>query len=326
MRINLLLAVVAVAAVTVACALGSSTMDAVSSLAALVGTGDPVTRAIVWEIRLPRALAALGVGASLGLAGAALQGMLRNPLAEPGTLGVSAAAALGAVIAIYFNLAALSLWATPVMAIALALAATSLVLWLGVGRVSVPQLILIGVGIASFAGAMMTLVMNLAPNPFSLADMVNWLMGSVANRSLDELALAAPFWAVGALLLASAAPGLRALSLGEETAIALGANVADLQRRVVIGTALLVGASVAIAGTIGFVGIVAPHLVRGIVRHDPAALLLPSALLAGTILVLADIAVRLLPFDFEFKLGVAAALVGAPAFIAIAARVRTLGQ
>lgn len=326
MNLNLTLALGASLAILFACAVGSSAATPGDSLAALFGFGDAIGRAIVWEIRLPRALAAFCVGASLGLSGAALQGMLRNPLAEPGTLGVSAAAALGAVIAIYFNLAALSLWATPVLAIALALVATSLVLWLGVGRVSVPQLILIGVGLSSFAGAMMTLVMNLAPNPFSLADMVNWLMGSVANRSLDELALAAPFWIVGAGLLATAAPGLRALSLGEETATALGANVTDLQRRVVIGTALLAGASVAIAGTIGFVGIVAPHLVRGYVRHDPAALLLPSALLAGAILVLADIAVRLLPFDFEFKLGVAAALIGAPAFIAIAARVRTLGQ
>ncbi|MGP1274896.1 MAG: FecCD family ABC transporter permease [Caulobacterales bacterium] len=290
------------------------------------GEAGELARVLVLEIRLPRILAAFGVGAALGLAGAGLQGLLRNPLADPGVLGVSGASALGAVIAVYFNLAALSVWALPGLAIVMALGVTALLYVLGASSVSTTRLVLVGVGLSSLAGSLMALLMNLAPNPFSLSDLVNWLLGSVANRSFADLGFALPFWIAGCVLVLLAARGLRALTLGEDGARAIGADVARVRLLVITGSALLTGASVAVAGIIGFVGIVAPHLVRPLVRHDPAALLVPSALLAGSMLVLADTFVRVLPFAIEMKLGVAAALVGAPVFIWIAARTRGMGQ
>ena len=287
-------------------------------------SGDDATAVIIREIRLPRALAAWLAGACLGAAGAGLQGLLRNPLADPGVLGVSAAAALGAIMAIYFNIAALAFWATPLAAILFALAATALLYALGAGRVSTARLILIGVGLSSFCGAMISLIMNLAPNPFALSDLVSWLFGTVANRSFDDLKLAAPFAGLGFAIVIAAAPGLAALTLGEETAASLGANLMRTRALVIAGAALLVGASVSIAGAIGFVGIVAPHLTRAVVGQNPAHILVPSAFLGGIMLAGADMFIRVLPFAQELKLGVAAALVGAPAFIWVAATSRRM--
>jgi iron complex transport system permease protein len=187
----------------------------------------------------------------------------------------------------------------------------------GAGSVT---LLLIGIGLSSFAGALMSLALNLAPNPYSLADLVNWMMGSVANRSWADIMLAAPALAIGAALVLASGPGLRALSLGDETAASLGADPKRTRLLVIGGTSLLAGASVATAGTIGFVGIVAPHVMRPFAGHDPQRLLVPSALFAGIVLLVADIAIRVLPFQQELKLGVAAALVGGPVFIWIAAR------
>ena len=305
---------------------GTAPIGLGETLAALAGRGSQAVELIVWQVRLPRALAAFCVGAALGASGAVLQGLLRNPLADPGVLGVSAMSALGAVIAIYFGLAAMSLMAVPVFAVAFALLATAILYLFGASRMGSVQLILVGVGLSSFAGALIASAMNLAPNPFSLSDMVNWLLGSVANRSFADLAFAAPFWAAGAGLVLMAGPGLRGLSLGEETAFTLGVDLKRTRALAILGAALLTGASVAVAGTIGFVGIVAPHLVRPFVRHDPADLIVPSALAAGVVLVLADMALRLAPFTQELKLGVAAALIGAPAFVWIAARHRSIGR
>ena len=281
---------------------------------------------IVREMRLPRALAAFLAGACLGAAGAGLQGLLRNPLADPGVLGVSAAAALGAVIAIYFGFAGLAFWAAPMTAILFALGATAALYALGAGRVSTARLILIGVGLSSFSGALISLAMNLSPNPFALSDLVNWLFGTVANRSFADLALAAPFALLGFIMIAAAAPGLLALTLGEETAESLGANLKRTRALVIAGAAFLVGASVATAGAIGFVGIVAPHVVRAFAGQNPARLLLPSALLGGAMLAGADIIIHLLPFDQELKLGVAAALIGAPGFVWVAATTRRIAS
>ena len=296
------------------------------TLAAFAGGASEPVRLVVWEIRLPRALTAFLVGAALGASGALLQGLLRNPLADPGVLGVSASAALGAVVALYFNLALISAFAVPVMAVLFALAATAILYIAGAARLSAVQLVLVGVGLSSFAGALTALAMNLSPNPFSLSDMVNWLLGSVANRSYADIGFGAPFWIAGAVLAALALPGLRALALGEDTAATLGADLGRTRLLVITGSALMTGAAVAVAGTIGFVGIVAPHLIRPFVRHDPADLVLPSALLAGLVLVLADTALRVLPFSQELKLGVAAALVGAPAFIWVAVTNRSIGR
>ena len=270
------------------------------------------------QIRLPRALAAFVVGAALGISGAALQGLLRNPLAEPGVLGVSAFASLAATFVIYYGLAASNPWLVPLIAIAGALFATTIIALAAIKTRSVVTLILIGVGLSSFAGAAMSLLLNLAPNPFTLADMINWTLGSVANRSLEDLSLAAPFIGIGGLILYLNRRGLTALTLGEEAASGLGVNLKSLRIYVVLGAGLATGAAVSIAGAIGFVGIVAPHVIRPFVRHDPARALIPSALLAGIFLVLADIGVRIAPTQTELKLGVVAAIIGAPAFIFIA--------
>ena len=318
------LALACLAALFAACLLGSTPMEAERVLAALLGRGPTGDQLVVLHIRLPRALAAFAVGAALGASGAALQGLLRNPLAEPGVLGVSATASLAATAALCRGYAAASAWAVPTAAIAGALAATALIALAALRTASAVTLILVGVGLSSFAGAAMNLLMNLAPNPFSLAEMINWMLGSVANRSFLDLAFAAPFLIAGLSLLIAARRGLSALTLGEEAASGVGLNLRRQRLLVVLGTGLATGAAVALAGVIGFVGIVAPHIVRPMVDHDPARSLLPSALLGGLILVLADIGARLVPTVNELKLGVVAALIGAPAFVWIAMQRRSV--
>lgn len=320
------LGLASVCVILAACLIGPAGLTSGDSLAALFGAGSDAAGIIVREIRLPRAIAAWAAGAALGASGAALQGLLRNPLADPGILGVSSAAALGAVIAIYFNLSAEAAWVTPMAAISFALAATIILQFLGAGRVSTTRLILVGVGLSAFCGALITLVMNFAPNPFVLSDLVNWLFGAVSNRSFNDLALVAPFMAAGLALLLLSRGGLAALTLGEETAFSLGADIVRIRAVVITGAALLAGASVALAGAIGFVGVVAPHLARPFAAHDPGRTIVPSALIGGAMLAAADLMIRLLPFDYELRLGVAAALIGAPGFVWIAARTQRLAQ
>ncbi len=283
-------------------------------LAALLGAGDERLRAVIMEIRLPRLLLGALVGGSLGLAGAALQGLLRNPLADPGVVGVSAAAALGAVVAIHFGLAAMSPLMVPGLAIVTSLLATAVLYVVARRDASVLTLILAGVALSSFANALTSLVINLAPNPYSLNDIVMWLLGSLSNRSTGDLWLALPFIAAGSLLLFICGRSLDALTLGEDTARTLGVDLARLRLLVVGGTALAVGAGVAVAGAIGFVGLVVPHLVRPFVGHVPSRLLLPSALGGALLVVLADLLVRLAPGEHELKLGVVTALIGTPFF------------
>jgi iron complex transport system permease protein len=282
---------------------------------------DEATRAIVWEIRFPRALVAWLVGAALGLSGAALQGLLRNPLADSGVLGLSGFAALGAVVAFAYGFAGLA----PATALVFALGAAVLVTALGWAARGPASLALIGVGLSSFAGGLIALALNLAPNPGALADLVNWTLGSVEGRSLADAALAGAFLVAGAAFILFAARGLQALTLGEEAAAAIGADLGRTRALVVLGAAACTGGATAVAGVIGFVGVAAPHLVRALAGHDPARLLLPSALAGGAMLVCADIAVRLLPTDAELKLGVAAALLGGPVFALIAARLASRG-
>lgn len=282
---------------------------------------DEETRAIVWDIRFPRALTAWLVGAALGLAGAALQGLLRNPLADSGVLGLSGFAALGAVVAFAFGFAAYASLSALVFALLAAIVITALG-WSARGPAS---LALIGVGLSSFAGGLIALALNLAPNPGALSDLVNWTLGSVEARSIEDAALVGVFLLLGGGFIFAAARGLQALTLGEEAAAAVGANLSRTRVLVVFGAAACTGGATAAAGVIGFVGIAAPHLVRALAGHDPARLLAPSALAGGAILVIADIGVRLLPTDSELKLGVAAALIGGPVFALIAARLAARG-
>jgi len=317
-QLTVALSIASALSIIVACTLGSTPMEFSRVVSALIGQSSAGDNIVIWEIRLPRALAAYVVGAALGASGAALQGLLRNPLAEPGVLGVTATASLSATFALYYGLAATSAYLLPIYAIAGALAATALLAAAAMRIQSVVTLILLGVGLSSFSAAAMSLLLNFAPNPFSLSDMINWLLGSVANRSFEDLKIVMPFVVAGLAILYFSRRGLSALTLGEEAASGVGLNLSRQRIAVVLGAGLATGASVALAGAIGFVGIVAPHLVRPVVAYDPARSLLPSAMLAGLILVVADIGVRLLPTATELKLGVVAAIIGAPAFIWIA--------
>lgn len=270
---------------------------------------------VVWEIRLPRAALALLVGASLGMAGAAMQGLLRNPLAEPGVLGVSSGAALGAVLVLYFGLAAGVNWLLPLAAMIGALVALLLVYLLAGSGASVLGLILAGVAINAMAGALIALALNFAPSPFAFQEIVFWLMGSLANRNLNHLMLAAPFVILGCVLMLGRRGFLDALSLGEDSARSLGFNAGRERGLLLLGLALAVGASVAVSGSIGFVGLVVPHLLRPLMGHRPGRLLLASALGGALLVLLADLLVRQLDVARELKLGVVTSLLGGPFFL-----------
>jgi iron complex transport system permease protein len=282
--------------------------------ALLTGQGEAVSL-VMREIRLPRAILAVMVGASLGLSGAALQGYLRNPLAEPGLIGVSGSAALGAVIALQTGFAASFALALPTAALSGALIAVLLILALAGPRGGSLTLILAGIAISALAGALTSLVLNLSPNPFAVSETVFWMLGSLSDRSFWHVGVAAPFMALGWVLLILTARGLDALTLGEDAAASLGIRLNRLRLMIVFGTASAVGAATAVAGAIGFVGLVVPHVLRPFLGARPA-LLLPASALGGAALVLAaDIAVRLVLPDRDLKLGVLMAIVGAPLFL-----------
>lgn len=288
--------------------------------------GDGAAGLILREIRLPRAILGVLVGAALGLSGAAMQGFLRNPLAEPGLLGVSSSAALGAVVALQLGLGALGAVFVPLAALAGAMASVVLILVLAGPRGPSLTLILAGVAISALAGALLSLVLNLSPNPYAVAEIVFWLLGSLADRSLADVALAAPIMALGVLLLAGLGRGLDALTLGEDTAEALGVRLTRLRLRLVFGTAALVGAAVAVAGAIGFVGLVVPHVLRPWTGARPSRLLAASALGGALMVLMADIGVRLIAPDRDLKLGVLTAIVGAPFFLHLIWRTRNALQ
>jgi iron complex transport system permease protein len=294
--------------------IGPAAMGLGESLRALVtGEGEAVVL-VMREIRLPRALLGLMVGAALGLSGAAMQGFLRNPLAEPGLIGVAPAASLGAVIALQAGLAAAWAPALPLMALGFAGGAVALLFLLAGPRGGALALILAGIALSALAGALVALVLNLSPNPFAAMEIVFWMMGSLADRSMLHVWLALPFMVLGAGLLAGTGRGLDALTLGEDAAASMGVSLARLRAQVVLGVAALVGAATAVAGAVGFVGLVVPHLLRPLVGARPSALL-PAAALGGAAVVLAaDIATRLIAPDRDLKLGVLTALVGAPFF------------
>lgn len=317
-RLNLILIVALLAAVVVAVLLGETAFSGAQFAEAFAapasGPGE-----VLWQVRAPRAVTALIVGAALGLAGAVMQGLLRNPLADPGVLGVSAVAALGAASAIVLGWAALP-GAVELSALAGAGIAGGLLVLFS-ARVRSPEaLILFGVAVSSFAGAATALIFNLSPSPIASAEVMSWLLGSVQNRSWIDVLWVTPTVIIAGALATLAAPGLRILSLGEETARTSGLPMARMRLLALLAAALATGAAVAVAGVIGFVGLAAPHLVRAVVRGDPGRLLVPAALTGGLMLVLADLLARLTPTDQELKLGVFTALVGAPLFALIAWR------
>lgn len=316
------LAVALLAVSAAGLAIGYAPLPPAGVIAGVFGTGDPLTVAVVREIRLPRLLLGIEVGAALGIAGAALQGLLRNPLAEPGLIGVSASAGLGAVIAFYFGFAALSPFALPAMAMAGALVATGIVLAVAARDGGGLTLILAGIALSSLAIALTSLAMNLAPNPYAVTEMLLWLMGSLKDRTPADALTAFPFILAGSGLLLATGRGLDALTLGEDAARSMGIDLTRLRLAVVGGSAAAVGASVAVAGSIGFVGLVVPHLLRPLVGHEPGRLLVPSAVGGAVLVTLADLASRLIPTAQEVMLGVLTSLVGAPFFLLLILRVR----
>lgn len=277
---------------------------------------------IIWEIRLPRTLLALLIGASLGMSGAVMQGLLRNPLAEPGVMGVTNGAALGAVLVLYFGLSG-SLLALPLAAIGGALLALLGMYWLAGLSASVLTLVLAGVAISSLTGALISVALNFAPNLFAMQEIVFWLMGSLANRTSQHVLLAAPCLLLGWALMLSRYRLLDALSLGEDSARTLGFAVNRDRAILLLGVALSVGASVAVSGSIGFIGLIVPHLLRPLVRQRPGLLLPASALGGALMLLLADCLVRLLPLTQELKLGVVTSLLGGPFFLWLILRNRS---
>lgn len=282
--------------------------------------GSDAATAILIELRVPRALLGLLLGATLGLSGAVLQGFLRNPLADPAVVGVSSTAALGAVAAIlYAGASSLGLFAA---AMGGAMAAMLLLVALTWRNADPVAFVLAGTVLASLAGALTAFLIAIAPNPYAVASVLDWLMGALTDRGLADTLRAAPFMLAGMALLALAGPGLDALTLGEEAARSLGVRLGRLQLLVVLGTGLGVGAAVAATGVIGFVGLVVPHLLRPLFGHRPAALLLPSALGGAGLVLLADSLCRLAPGAGEVRLGVAMALIGAPFFLVLLLRHR----
>ena len=294
---------------------GPAQTGAVESLSALMFGGDGPLPLVMREIRLPRAVLAVLIGGGLGLSGAALQGYLRNPLAEPGLIGVSSAAALGAVIAIHTGLVASGSLGLPFAALGGALIGVFLVLALAGAQGGSLTLILAGIAISALAGALTSLVLNLSPNPFAASEIVFWMMGSLADRSIVHVWLLLPFIAVGVGLIATLARGLDALTLGEDAAQTMGFDLKRLRLTLVIGVAAIVGGTTAVAGAIGFVGLVVPHILRPFVGAQPSRLLWASGLGGAVMLQLADITVRVVMPERDLKLGVVTALVGAPLFL-----------
>lgn len=325
-RINVAFAALVVLLFVISLGVGPVGLRPDAVLKALFGGGSEEQRIIVQEIRLPRAILGLAIGAMLGLSGAALQGLLRNPLAAPSLFGAPQAAAFGAVVTIVLGFADVLSFALPVAAIAAAFLSVFLLLSVAGRNASLLLLVLAGLAISSLAGAATALVMNLAPNPYVALEIAFWLLGSLDDRSFRHVELALPFMVVGSVLLMVQRNAFRALSLGEESAQSLGVNVQKLRILVILGVALGVGAAVAVAGTIGFVGLVAPHLVRPFVGHDPARIMVPSALAGAALLLAADIAVRIIPSTSDIKVGVLTAIIGVPFFLYLIVRERrTLG-
>jgi len=301
---------------------GPVRMSPLEVLDTLFGGGNDVYRVIVQEIRLPRTILAVAIGAILGLSGAALQGLLRNPLASPSLFGAPQAAAFGAVLVIALGLADVRSYALPGAAVVTAFLSVFVLLVVAGRNAGLLILILAGLAISSLAGAATALAMNLSSNPFVALEIAFWLLGSLEDRSFRHVMLALPFITIGAIILMSQRNALRALSLGEETAQSLGVHVGALRLIVILGVAFGVGGAVAVTGTIGFIGLIAPHLMRPLIGYDPARLLVPSALTGAALLLAADIAVRIIPSTSDIKVGVLTSLIGVPFFLYLIVRER----
>ena len=300
--------------------LGRVSLHPADVLAGLAAPRDSLAGLVLTELRLPRAVLAILVGAALGLAGAVLQGLLRNPLADPGLLGVSSGAAVGAVIAIYFGLQHVFPLATPLLGLVGAMTAGGLTF--AFGRGSTLTLILAGAAVSSLMSAFLALALNFAPSPYAAYEMSVWMLGSLAERSWDHIALAAPFIVIGMAILATMGRAVDALTLGEAQAESLGFQIDRVRVLALLGVGLSVGAATSVVGSVSFIGLAAPHLVRAFVGYQPSRTLLPSALLGALLLLVADIGTRVIHTNTELRLGVLTALLGAPFFFWLVMRLR----
>ncbi len=299
-----------------AIAYGAVPLTAREVVNAIAGHGDPVTIAIVRTLRLPRAVLALLVGAGLGMAGAALQGALRNALAEPYLLGVSGGAAVGAVAAV--ALGATGAFVLPLASFAgaaLAIAVALLVARASGGRADPRVLLMAGVIVGAFANAAIMVLLSNAP-PNAIRNALWWMMGSVADAGWLTVGWLTAYVALGGGILLWFARDIDVLALGEESAAALGVDAARSSRSIFLVAALLSAATVAAAGLIGFVGLVVPHLVRtmGVRRHR--ALIAGAAVVGAGLVVAADLVARLARPPAELPLGAVTALLGVPFFLA----------
>ena len=323
LRLSLALAVLVAMLMLLSLMVGPAGLSPRAALAGLF-SGEGPAGIIVRDIRLPRTLLAVMIGGTLGLSGAALQGLLRNPLAEPALFGAPQAAAAAASFVIAFGFLPATSLAVPIAGIAGALLSIGGLVLIAGSRASLTVILLAGLALASFAGAATALILNLAPNPFIALEVAFWLLGSLEDRSADHLMIAAPFLLASWVVLGVNARAFRALTLGEDAAASLGVDLARTRLLVTGGTALGVGAGVAVAGAIGFVGLVAPHLVRRVCGSDPARVMLPGALTGAALLLASDIAVRAIPAAIELKVGVVTALIGVPFFLSMIFRERDL--
>ncbi len=302
--------------------IGPASLSPKAVLSGLAGFGDPVDVLIVQELRLPRALLALMIGATLAVSGAALQGLVRNPLAAPSVFGAPSAAAFGAVLAIGTGLADALSYSLPIAAMLAALVSVGALLVLAGPSASMLTLLLAGMALSSLAGAAVSLALNLAPNPYAALEIAFWLLGSLEDRSFQHVAMAAPFIVLAWVVLLGLRGRLRVLTLGEDVARTSGVDTGRLKLLTVFGVAMGVGACVAVSGVIGFVGLVTPHLIRPLVGHDPSRVHIPAMLAGGALLLAADCACRLIPSSGEIRIGVLTALIGVPFFLWLVFRQR----
>ncbi len=294
---------------------------------AVFGDMDAATRdLILFELRVPRTLLAILAGGVLGLSGAALQGLLRNPLADPGLLGISGAGALGGVVALYFGLSAVSVLAMPLAGLAAAGIAVIGLLLLAGRRPPPATLILAGLAINALMGALTWLALSLAPSPFAAAEALTWIMGTLDAAAMSDVMLVAPFAVLCAALLLPCGRGLDGLALGEDAGAALGINPARARLLVVAGVALGTGAVGAVVGALAFVGLVVPHALRPLAGMRPGALLLPSMIGGAVLVVAADLVLRAGFTDARLQLGVLTSLIGAPVFLWLVMRARLEGR
>lgn len=270
---------------------------------------------VFFELRIPRTIMCILTGVALGTGGAALQTLLRNPLAEPSIIGVSSSAALGAVLVMSFQLHLVSLFFMPVGAIIFSMVAASLLVFISRRSHDHVTILLVGVGISLLSGAATSFLLSISDNPYAVNEIVFWMLGSLSNVSNDDLLLAVPFALSGALLMLSTAPAQNYFVFGGEVAASSGINVKTLRAKVILGASLGVGGVTAIIGMVGFIGLLSPHIVRPFVGNEPRRTLIWSPVVAAALVLAADIAIRLLPTTNELRLGVVTTLIGAPLFL-----------